>query len=787
MARNDPHKITQLNAQVEGFKGGGDMEDSDIGEVFYVNNDSSSLLVGAEPGADVSGFGKSPLQPLATIDYAIGLCSAGRGDKIIVLQGHSETVTAAITMDVAGVTVEGRGQGANRAQVSCATASIDMLTITAANCVLRNILFNESTADVSAMVNVAAADVLIENCQFDLGATDEECITWASGSRLTVKDNVFNVTANGPDRAIEIESTNDGLICTGNLFNGGSATNVFDNAAINSAQAHTNAYIDDNTFMYGIALIVATSVSTAVGPKNRYLLGSQSNAAAPQSWYCDLGTTIRDGRSPETPTTLNDSLVTKATAGDTVYVLAGSTVTLTTSQAMSVAGVKLVGLGEGGNRPTITGNGTVDLIDMTGASCTVENIVFAAATAAVTADINIGAANCTVRKCKFSAGASDTNAVITIPDAGDNVLIENNEFLITANGPAIAISIESASCDRGIIRGNLFNGGSGTNQWDTAAINSGVAHTNYIIEKNSFLYGTAHAVSSSVSTLVRDNVYGVGAVPSSTTPIVFYADSGATVRDGLSMDTPTTVANAISKARDGVGDSILLLPGTYTLTAAYALSKAAMRFGPAIDNGSFNVTVTTASDVDLVTLTGASVEIWGIRFVGHAAQVTTPALIDLDTGDFCHIHDCYFDAVSVASLVSIDIASTATDTKVVGNYFTAQAATVGSIVDLGARTMVLDNYFNQIAADGYAINNDGMAVGGALYLRNYFIGDGGSNSAMCLLDTTAPVSFLFAHNILGGTSSATPIAQDSEFTTHFVNNYCPGNTVSGGTLIDPVA
>src|SRR3990167_5218953 len=292
-----------LNANVIGFGGGSKTED--VSQTFYVNNDSTNLV----EGADRSDFGKTELQPLATIDYAIGLCKAGRGDKILVMQGHAETITAAITMDVAGVVLEGRGSGANRAQVSCATASIDMLTITAANCVVRNLLFNESTADVTAMVNVAAADVLIEKCQFDLGATDEECITWASGSRLTVKDNYFNVTANGPDRAIEIESTNDGLICVGNIFNGGSATNQFDNAAINSGQAHTNALIYDNVFMYGVAMIVATSVSTAVG-KNQYLMGCASNAAAPQVFYCDLGTTIRDGKSPETATTLNDALVT---------------------------------------------------------------------------------------------------------------------------------------------------------------------------------------------------------------------------------------------------------------------------------------------------------------------------------------------------------------------------------------------------------------------------------------------------------------------------------------------
>ena len=783
----DPHKVTMLgNVQIVPDGAGGELEgEGGTGKVFYVCNATSGLPEGGVTGSN-NASGLSPQTPLSTIDYAIGLCTASRGDKIVVMPGHAETLTAAIALDVAGITIEGRGKGTLRPQITV-NGAIDGISVTAANCKIENLYFNESTDSATSNINVAAANVSIEDCHFDLGATDLECITWASGANFLLKNNKFVVTANGPDAALEIEAANDGLIAIDNIFNGGSATNTFDAAAINSGQAHTNAYIDNNVFMYGIGLVVATSVSTVIGSGNQYVMGGTSNAAAPQVFFTDLGSTIRDGKSPEAPTTLDDALVTKATAGDIVYVLAGSTSSPTASQAMSVAGVSLIGLGNASNRPVITSAGTIDHIDMTGASCRIENIVFAAATATATSVINVGAADCIIKNCEFLAGASNTNAIITIPDAGDGVLIESNKFRVTANGPAIAISIEAAGCDRGVIKGNLFNGGSTTNQWDTAAINSGVAHTNYIISENTFLYGVAHAVASSVSTLISNNVYGVNATPSALTPITLYVDNGSTIRAGLSPATPTTLADALTKARTGAGDKVRLLPGTYTLAATATVDDAGISIGPYLDNGTANVVITTSADVDLFTVTGANVEIFGLRFLANAAQTTTPMMVSVATGDYGRIHHCWFDAASVASMIPIDIAAGATDWIVDNNKFVAGVASIGYVTSAGARTYIYENDFNCLDAASAAVDISTHATGGTIIRDNHIQGSGGNLSAMLILDTSAPVQFACFNNIFTGTTNATPFGQDTEYTTMFVNNYCPGATVAGGTLVDPVA
>lgn len=267
----------------------------------------------------------------------------------------------------------------------------------------------------------------------------------------------------------------------------------------------------------------------------------------------------------------------------------------------------------------------------------------------------------------------------------------------------------------------------------------------------------------------------------------FFADNGTTVRDGLTSESPTTLTDAVTQSRASKGDRVLLLPGTYTLTATLTLSKAGVSIGPAVDNGTCNVTITTASDVDLLTVTGASVEIFGLRLLANAAQTTTPMMISLATGDFCVIRDCFIDAASIASMIPISIAAGSTDHLIFNNRFIGGVASIGYVTTAGARTNIYNNDFNCIAAASAAIDMATHATAGLVFRDNHIQGDGGSNAAMLLLDTGAPVQFGCFRNIFTGTTSATPFGQDSEYTTMFVNNYGPGNTVAGGTLIDPVA
>ncbi len=147
-----------------------------FGNIYYVSSTAT--------GSSDSNTGRSKNSALSTIDAAIGKCTANQGDVILVLPGHAETVTAAITADVAGVSIIGLGEGNVRPSVT-GNGTIDAITVTAANVTIANLRFPApGTDDQTADVNVAAAGCTIRNTHH-IGSTTSknktDIITVASG------------------------------------------------------------------------------------------------------------------------------------------------------------------------------------------------------------------------------------------------------------------------------------------------------------------------------------------------------------------------------------------------------------------------------------------------------------------------------------------------------------------------------------------------------------------------------------------------------------------------------
>ena len=139
------------------------------GEIFWVNN-SSVLAKDGVGGSD--GNDGSYRKPFSTIDYAIGRCTASRGDIIMVMPGHAETIDAAtdIVMDVAGIAIVGLGTGSSRPTLTFSTADTANIPITAANMSIKNILFVANFADVASVFTATGTatptDFAVEDCEF---------------------------------------------------------------------------------------------------------------------------------------------------------------------------------------------------------------------------------------------------------------------------------------------------------------------------------------------------------------------------------------------------------------------------------------------------------------------------------------------------------------------------------------------------------------------------------------------------------------------------------------------
>lgn len=137
------------------------------GQVFWVGDASTSVLPGQIGASD--GNPGTFNAPFNTIDYAIGRCTASRGDVIFVKPGHTETISAAsaIALDVAGVAIVGLGAGSMRPTITYDTVNTTPFVVSAANCSIINMLFVANFLTISAAITVTTAkDLTVQSCEF---------------------------------------------------------------------------------------------------------------------------------------------------------------------------------------------------------------------------------------------------------------------------------------------------------------------------------------------------------------------------------------------------------------------------------------------------------------------------------------------------------------------------------------------------------------------------------------------------------------------------------------------
>ena len=180
------------------------------GTVRYVNS--------AGGGSTTSG-GLTRESAFTTLDSAIDASSAG--DTIILMEGHVEDKAASgamFTADVAGLKIIGEGVGARRPNLTFSHTGATS-TISAADVLIKNILFETLIDSVTTFSTISGADFICEDCELR-DTTDIEVITdfTITGDRPTFRRlfkngytggnaNVRVLSLNGVDRAL-IEDCN---------------------------------------------------------------------------------------------------------------------------------------------------------------------------------------------------------------------------------------------------------------------------------------------------------------------------------------------------------------------------------------------------------------------------------------------------------------------------------------------------------------------------------------------------------------------------------------------------
>lgn len=221
------------------------------GSVFWVDSSGGS-----------NGHKGTFDRPFATIDYAVGRCTANNGDVIFVKPGHAETISgaAAIDLDVPGIAVIGLGSGDDMPEIEFDNTAATF-TIGADNVSVKNIRFNATISAVVVGVNVEA-DVdyaTIEDCVFnvDTTATDEfnHSIRLVDGNiGCVIQRNTIHMGLGGAVAAIHLDADTSYTEIRDNYITGDYSTACI----AGDTTLSTNILIKGNILVQGVGGNIGT-------------------------------------------------------------------------------------------------------------------------------------------------------------------------------------------------------------------------------------------------------------------------------------------------------------------------------------------------------------------------------------------------------------------------------------------------------------------------------------------------------------------------------------------------
>lgn len=224
------------------------------------------------------------------------------------------------------------------------------------------------------------------------------------------------------------------------------------------------------------------------------------------------GSNANTGLERELPlATIKYAVNTAASAGDLIVVEAGSSEALATASVptLNKAGITILGLGQGSNRPRYTCADTIDMFSITAAGVRLYNLFFPASTAVATSRVKTAAAETEINGCYFEHGASDTGTGVLVAANGHNCRLINNSHAVTASRPAIAVSVTGAVTDLYVKNLSIDGGSYG---WTDQSFKVSAAATRMLIDGLTLSNRSDFSVTSSSTSY---KIFGVSVSGSS--------------------------------------------------------------------------------------------------------------------------------------------------------------------------------------------------------------------------------------------------------------------------------
>lgn len=182
-------------------------------------------------------------------------------------------------------------------------------------------------------------------------------------------------------------------------------------------------------------------------------------------WYVDSGASgDDDGTTWEHAAETIDDAVDLCTAdlGDIILVAAGHVEDLgTTDPDFDDAGITIIGLGKGEQRPVLSFDASTDIFTVDADDIAIYNLVFFAHTPDVAKgiDITAGSENTIIKGCSFmveTEGTDEFLIAINIGAGSDNITIEDNHFEMGGGNATEAILFDAESDYSRVINNTIF-------------------------------------------------------------------------------------------------------------------------------------------------------------------------------------------------------------------------------------------------------------------------------------------------------------------------------------------
>lgn len=199
------------------FDNSGGVASKGTGKTFYVDSNVTN-----------EGDGTSWTRAKDTLDEAINLCEASRGDFIEVAQGHAETLTGAdaVDADVIGITIRGIGNGSLEPTFTFLLLA-DEFVIGADNVALTNLRFEVSSTSIGSVIDIqdGVDYASITKCVFTAVDAADGAVNFINlvnnNTGCVIEGNTFDSKAGGAaESAIMMDADTDQTVIRGNVIQG---------------------------------------------------------------------------------------------------------------------------------------------------------------------------------------------------------------------------------------------------------------------------------------------------------------------------------------------------------------------------------------------------------------------------------------------------------------------------------------------------------------------------------------------------------------------------------------